>query len=136
MLRFGKVSAALVVVIAAVAFAASAAAGGNGSTVLQATLPTGYLFDVNGVVTLYTFTCNESRVQRKDGSATESMNCRLDPGQTPPAKAAHESAGFTWYSDFWLNSVPGFAGPTTTQNVHGVVAPSGAVNFTATFAAP
>jgi hypothetical protein len=134
--------AVLAAVVAAIAFAASPASGGNGSTVLQATLPTGGFFDVNGVPTLYIFTCNENRVQRKDGSATESMTCQLDPGETPPSQAAQFTPATpgtpyaSWVSDFYLNSVPGFDGPIVTTDYHGVLTPSGVVNFSATYAAP
>jgi hypothetical protein len=131
----------VVVAAAAIAFGASPASGGNGSTVLQATVASGMFFDVNGVPTLYLFTCNENRVQRQDGSATESMNCLLDPGQTPPSKAVQVSpptpglfAG--WFSDFFLNGVPGFTGSIFTTDYHGVLAPSGVVNFSAAYAAP
>jgi hypothetical protein len=129
----------VVVATAAIAFGANGALAGNGASVLQAKLPTGGFFDVNGVPTLYIFTCNENRVQRPDGSATESMNCRLDPGQTAPRKAVQYSTapGFNqWFSDFWLNSVPGFAGPFFTYDVHAVLTPSGVVNLSATYAAP
>jgi hypothetical protein len=98
-------------------------------------------FDVNGAPTLYLFTCNANRVQRKDGSATESMNCRLDPGQTPPSKAVQASPPTPglfpgWFSDFFLNGVPGFTGSFFTTDYHGVLTPSGVVNFSATYAAP
>jgi hypothetical protein len=146
MRRFILLGFAVLAAVATLAGTASArgaaAASGNGSTVLQATLPTGGFFDVNGVPTLYIFTCNENRVQRKDGSATESMNCQLDPGQTPPSKAAQFTPATpgtpyaAWASDFFLNSVPGFAGPIVTTDYHGVLTPSGVVNFSATYAAP
>ncbi len=131
----------VVVATAAIAFGANGALAGNGSSVLQATVPTGMFFDVNGVPTLYVFTCNENRVQRQDGSATESMNCQLDPGQTPPSKAVQASPPTPglfrgWFSDFFLNGVPGFTGSIFTTDYHGVLTPSGVVNFSATYAAP
>jgi len=42
----------VVVATAAIAFGANGALAGNGSSVLQATVPTGMFFDVNGVPTL------------------------------------------------------------------------------------
>ena len=136
---FSRFMPLVVVAAAAMAFIASPASGGDGSTVLQATLPTGGFFNVNGVPTLYIFTCNENRVQRPDGSATESMNCRLDPGQAPPSKAVQYSTapGYNqWFSDFFLNGVPGFAGPFFTYDIHAVLTPSGVVSLSATYAAP
>ena len=124
----------VVVAAAAVVFGASGASGGNGATVLQGTFHTLITFDVDGSLTSVLATCNENRVQKPNGSATESMNCRLDAGETVPDKAAKNCDGCGWFSDFFLT--PGFAGQVITFDVHSVLTPSGVVNLTATYAAP
>jgi len=126
---------ATLVAIAAVAFGAGGAAGGNGSTVLRGTFDTYGIFSVNGSFVFYTFTCDEQRVQRPDGSASESARCQLDAGQTPPTSAGQMVSGYI--SDFWFfGPVPGFAGGVATFDDQGVVTPSGSVNFSANYPAP
>jgi hypothetical protein len=127
----------VVVAIAAAAFGASGASGGN-ATVLTGTFHSNFVFLVDGADVFYTFTCNERRVQRPDLSASESANCQLDAGQTPPSTASQMDPAFLWGSDFVLvgPTPPGFAGGFVTSNFHGVVTPSGEVNVSATYAAP
>ena len=124
----------VVVTIAAVAFGAGAASGGNGSTILRGQFQTIAAFVVNGNETVYLVTCNEQRVQKPDGSASESATCQLDPGETPPDEAAHMDQG--WESDFFVSGVPGFLGGFITFDVHGVLTPSGNANISMTYAAP
>jgi len=124
----------VVVAAAAFAFGVSGASGGSGSTVLQGTFHTLIVFDVDGTPTGVLATCNENRVQKPNGSATESMNCRLDDGETVPDQAAKLCDGCGWQSDFLFT--PGFSGESITFDVHGVLTPSGVVNFSATYPAP
>jgi hypothetical protein len=114
---------------------ATATAGGNGATVLRAELPSNFTFDVKGTSTFFTFTCDEQRVQRPDGSARETSHCELDPGQTPPKSAAQMTPGL-YLSDFFIAGTPGFAGASITPDYHGVLTPSGRVTMVAEFAAP
>jgi hypothetical protein len=133
-LRFVSV---VLVTVAAVAFGASAASAGNGATVLTGHFDTYTYFFVDGTPTLYTFTCDEQRVQKPDGSATESATCHLDPGQTPPTSAASLDSALGYISDFYFfGPVAGFVGGSFTYDLHGVLTPSGNVNFSAKYAAP
>jgi hypothetical protein len=109
------------------------AAAGNGATVLRGQFPSNEVFVVNGVPTLFTFTCREHRVQRPAGSARDTAHCRLNAGQTAPASAAHQGA-VGYQSDFL--GTPGFAGAPVTTKWHGVVTPSGHVTMVAEFPAP
>jgi hypothetical protein len=124
--------------VAVVALWASTASGGNGSTVLRGTFDSNFVFLVNGTSVFYTFTCDEQRVQKPGGSASESMNCQLDPGQQAPSTASKMDPSFQWGSDFyWIGPTPpGFAGGNVTSDFHGVLTPSGEVNISATYAAP
>ena len=126
----------VVVAAAAFAFGASGASGGNGSTVLQGTFHTVITFDINGSPTGVVATCNESRVQKPDGSASESMTCRLDAGEPVPDKAAKLlfDSNFGWQSDF-VGTLE-FAGASIATDGHGVLTPSGVANLTFTYAAP
>jgi hypothetical protein len=76
-------------------------------------------------------------VQKPDSSATESATCQLDPGQTPPTSAASLDPTFGYISDFYFfGPVPGLVDGTFTYDIHGVLTPSGNVNFSTTYAAP
>jgi hypothetical protein len=114
--------------------AAQAAPLGHGNaTVLNGTFPSNEEFLVNGVPTYYTFTCNEHRVQFSDGSGTDTAHCQLYSTETPPSSAAHEDPAYGWFSDFWINGAPGFAGTVFTTDWRGVVTPSGNVNIVANY---
>ena len=117
----------------ALALGLTVAAAGNGTTVLRGQLPSNEIFVVNGVPTLFTFTCREKRIQRSNGSARDTAQCRLNAGQTAPTSAAH-AAAVGYQSDFL--GTPGFAGAPITTNWHGVVTPSGHVTMVANFPAP
>ncbi len=107
------------------------------TTILRGTFPSNEMFVVNGVPTLFTFTCDEQRLQFPDGSARDTARCRLDTGETPPSSAAHEYEPAGYESDFAVNNAPGVSGGIITfTSWQGVVTPSGNVNMSATFAAP
>jgi len=112
----------------------AAGAAGNGSTVLHAQLPDVSMLPVDGVPTVLQFTCDEHRVQFADGTAKETLSCKLLPGQPTPSKATQAPPGQPFTSDFFINSVPGFSGPFLTHDYHGVLTPSGNLNVTANFA--
>lgn len=114
----------------------TAAAAGGGAKVLRAELPSSEVFLVNGVSKVFTFTCNEHRVQRPDGSARDTAHCVLNANQTPPRSAAHGVRLPGYVSDFFIAKTPGFAGRSVTTDWHGVVTPSGRVTMVAEFAAP
>jgi hypothetical protein len=117
--------AVLLFAIAAVAFGASAASGGNGATILTGNFDTYAYFSVDGTSTFYTFTCDEQRVQKPNGSATESATCQLDPGQALPMSAASLDPTFGYISDFFFfGPVAGLVGGTFTYDIHGVLTPS------------
>jgi hypothetical protein len=133
-LRFVLVA---LVAVALFAFGASAASGGNGATILTGHFDTYTYFTVNGTPTFYTFTCDEQRVQKPDGGATESAACQLDPGQTLPTSAASLDPTLGYISDFYFfGPVAGFVGGSFTYDIHGVLTPSGNVNVSAKYAAP
>jgi hypothetical protein len=116
------------------AIGVSVASGASGATVLTGQLPSNERFLVDGVSTLFTFTCDEQRVQKPDGSATDIARCRLEPSETPPSHAAHEDPRVGYESDFFIAGVPGFAGNNIASDWHGVVTPSGNVTMVANFA--
>jgi hypothetical protein len=124
------------VVVAAVALGVGPASAGNGSAILRGNFDTYALFTVEGTPTLYTFTCDEQRVQQPDGSASESAHCQLDPGQTPPTQAAPAYTAYGYISDFYFfGPAAGFAGGTFTHDFTGVLTPSGNVNLSLKYAA-
>jgi hypothetical protein len=75
------------------------------------------------------------RVERPDGSATETQQCQLTepffafPG-SPPEKALTNTSGeCTWFSDYLLTTAPE-AEPVTAERARLTVTPSGNVNVT------
>jgi hypothetical protein len=76
------------------------AGASNGTAVLRGALPSNEVFVVNGVPKVFTFTCDEHRVQRPDGSARDTAHCVLDANQTPPESAVHELTAAGYVSDF------------------------------------
>lgn len=105
----------------------------DGTTVLRGHLPSNEVFVVDGIPTLFSFTCDEQRVQHADGSARDTAHCTLSANQTPPKSAAHELASSGYLSDFFIAGTPGFAGPSLATAWHGVVTPSGNVTMVADF---
>ena len=126
----------VILVAAAIAVGANRASAGNGATVLRGTFHTNGAFFLNGTVYFTNETCNEQRVQKPDGSASESASCTVDPGTVLPPSAAHWNPGSGWFSDFWFYGVPGFAGNILARDIHGVLTPSGNISLTATYDAP
>ena len=120
---------------AALGVGVAASQAGNGATVLTGQFPSNEVFLVNGTPTFFTFTCDEQRVQRPDGSARDTAHCQLYPSETPPSSAAHEDTAFGYESDFFVAGTPGFAGGIVTFDWHGVVTPSGQVTMVADFPA-
>ena len=103
-------------------------------TILRATLPSNEVFVVNGAPKLFTFTCKELRVQFPNGGATDTANCQLTQGETPPPLIAFQSKAAGYASDFV--HVAGFSGATTATRWFGFVSHSGNVFMMAFFAPP
>lgn len=137
MLRVAGTAAVASLALAAVAAGTGVnpALAGSGATVLRGHFSSNELFLVDGIPALFTFSCDEQRIQLPDGSARDIAHCVLDAGQTaPPSAALAASAGYL--SDFFIAGTPGFTGATIATDWHGVVTPSGQVTMVAEFPAP
>jgi hypothetical protein len=126
---------AVLATLVAMAFAVPGFAA-NRITVLHGTFPSNEEFLVNGVPTLYTFSCNEVRVQAPNGSALDTASCQLYASETPPSSFAFQDEAAGYESDFYVNNAPGFTGSPIASDWGAVVTPSGHVFMVAYFAAP
>ncbi len=101
-------------------------------------VPTAYADNAIGVELMFAECDFVKRVQRPDGSATETQKCELtEPffefGGTPPEEAFRNKAGeCIWWSDYWAQ-VDGSI--VLASSISLTVMPSGQVRATSTYAA-